>query len=77
MSLRPMYKRCPRCKREYSWNPDVGNMACPYCSFSILGSLASIVGKSGRDLDIKQEEKPASSRVAEDLAGFFGGKRKK
>ena len=31
MSMMPMYKICPRCKRRYSWNPDVGKMSCPYC----------------------------------------------
>lgn len=27
----PMYKMCPKCKRMYSWNPDVGKMYCPRC----------------------------------------------
>lgn len=31
MSIVPMYKKCLRCKRRYSWNPDVGRMGCPYC----------------------------------------------
>ena len=31
MTVMPMYKRCPKCKRRYSWNPDAGNMWCPYC----------------------------------------------
>lgn len=31
MTMVPMYKKCPRCKRRYSWNPDVGRMWCPYC----------------------------------------------
>ena len=31
MTMVPLYKKCPRCKRSYSWNPDVGRMWCPYC----------------------------------------------
>lgn len=31
MSIIPIYKICPRCKRSYSWNPDVGKVFCPYC----------------------------------------------
>ena len=32
MTMLPMYKKCPICKRTYSWNPDVGRMFCPYCT---------------------------------------------
>lgn len=31
MTMVPIYKKYPRCKRRYSWNPDVGKMRCPYC----------------------------------------------
>ncbi len=31
MTMVPIYKKCSRCKRRYSWNPDVGKMRCPYC----------------------------------------------
>lgn len=31
MTMVQMYKKCSRCKRRYSWNPDVGKMWCPYC----------------------------------------------
>ena len=31
MTIMPMFKIRPKCKREYSWNPDAGNMWCPYC----------------------------------------------
>lgn len=38
MTMVPMYKICPRCKRRYYWNPDVGKMWCPHCSsFGQLG----------------------------------------
>ncbi len=31
MTMMPVYKKCPRCNRKYSWNPDVGKMWCPNC----------------------------------------------
>lgn len=42
MTFMLMYKKCPVCKRKYSWNPDVGKMFCPYCSsFSEMGAPKS------------------------------------
>ena len=38
-ALWTMYKKCPKCKRRYSWNPDVGKMCCPYCRpFGVPGA---------------------------------------
>jgi hypothetical protein len=34
MSLLPMYKKSKICGRTYSFNPDVGQMFCPYCAKS-------------------------------------------
>lgn len=31
MTIVPMIKKCPKCHKKYSWNPDVGKMNCPYC----------------------------------------------
>jgi len=31
LTIVPMFKRCPKCKRKYLWNPDIGQMRCPYC----------------------------------------------
>ena len=31
MSLVPVYRICPKCKRIYSFNPDVGRLYCPTC----------------------------------------------
>lgn len=31
MTLMPMYKVCPFCRRRYSWNPDAMQIRCPYC----------------------------------------------
>mgnify|MGYP004498740321 CR=1 FL=1 len=40
MTIMPMFKICPKCKRRYSWNPDARNMWCPYCGpLSIVNNL--------------------------------------
>ena len=31
MSLKAEYRKCPKCKRMYPFNPDVGQMWCPHC----------------------------------------------
>lgn len=31
MTMIPLYVKCSRCKKKYSWNPDVGKMRCPRC----------------------------------------------
>ena len=31
MSLFPVYRICPKCKRINSFNPDVGRLYCPTC----------------------------------------------
>lgn len=31
MTLVPEFKICPKCKKRYSWNPDVGEIWCPKC----------------------------------------------
>lgn len=39
MTLISMYKRCPRCKKKYSWNPDTGKIMCPHCGIlSLIGT---------------------------------------
>ena len=53
MTMIPMYKRCPICKKKYSWNPDVGQMFCPNCisggtketGKEIVGKIADILSK--------------------------------
>lgn len=32
MTMMVAYKVCPKCKKRYSWNPDVGRISCPNCS---------------------------------------------
>lgn len=31
MTMGPIWKTCPKCKKKYSWNPDVGRFFCPHC----------------------------------------------
>lgn len=31
MTIKPIYKTCPICLKQYSWNPDIGQMWCPNC----------------------------------------------
>ena len=31
MSILPMYRKCIKCKKEFSMNPSVGKIRCPYC----------------------------------------------
>lgn len=31
MTILPMYKKCSACGKKYIWNPDVGQITCPYC----------------------------------------------
>ncbi len=37
MSLFPMKKKCENCHRKYPFNPDVGQIACPYCGGLNMG----------------------------------------
>jgi len=37
MSLFPMKKKCENCHRKYSFNPDIGQIACPYCGGLNMG----------------------------------------
>lgn len=40
MSIVPMYKRCPNCKRQFTYNPSVGDMGlvCPHCNKAVVKS---------------------------------------
>ena len=48
MSLLPMYKRCPNCKRQFTYNPSVGDMGlvCPHCGKAVVKSAVDKL-KSG------------------------------
>ena len=43
MTIRPEYRICPKCKRRYSWNPDVGKMWCPSCGPSLMKEGGKII----------------------------------
>jgi len=45
MSIVAEYRRCPKCGRIYSFNPDVGKFACPYCGRSAFQWLSEITKK--------------------------------
>lgn len=56
MSLLPMYKKCRKCKKKYSFNPDVGRgLSCPYCGYRPKDPMAGgqngipILGKNQKD----------------------------
>lgn len=58
MTMVPMYKKCPRCKRKYSWNPDVGKTWCPYCGLQGIPRARDLSLKK-----IKKKEKMKSRMV--------------
>lgn len=57
MTLIPVYKKCPRCKKKYSWNPDVGHMWCPDCGITSRPGAGDIPKKKklGDILGIKNK----------------------
>lgn len=50
MTMVPKYKTCSRCKRKYSWNPDVGKIWCPYCSPLGMSSTGEIPWRKIKDV---------------------------
>lgn len=40
MSMKTVMKRCPKCKKPYFWNPDVGQIECQNC-----GRLSKMINK--------------------------------
>jgi Zn finger protein HypA/HybF involved in hydrogenase expression len=52
MTLRPEYKKCPKCGKKYSWNPDVGMRFCPHCmgtGWTLDGEKKKRIGKKRND----------------------------
>ncbi|MCR5587621.1 MAG: hydrogenase maturation nickel metallochaperone HypA [Lachnospiraceae bacterium] len=43
MTLVPEYRRCKNCGKRFSFNPDVGNIMCPYCG-SLMGKKNFLSG---------------------------------
>lgn len=50
MTMMPMYKTCSKCKRKYSWNPDVGRMLCPYCGQLSVSGAEDILWRKIKDV---------------------------
>ena len=47
MTIVPMFKVCSKCKKRYSWNPDVGKIICPYCKgIGLVGEIGYKVLKN-------------------------------
>ncbi|MGN0610131.1 MAG: hypothetical protein ACI4J6_13055 [Oscillospiraceae bacterium] len=48
MSMMPMYKICPHCKRRYSYDPSTGSLGfiCPHC------------GKPTADVSVRKTKQP-------------------
>ena len=48
MSMLPMHKRCPNCKRQFTYNPSVGDLGlvCPHCKKTVVISVVN----AGKDV---------------------------
>lgn len=57
MTMMPMYKKCPVCKRKYSWNPDVGKMFCPYCASHSEMGRPKPAGKKSEENSGEEDQK--------------------
>ena len=57
MTMMPMFKICPKCKKKYSWNPDVGKMSCPRCGSLGLPGVGDIVGSTILEILMKTRKK--------------------
>lgn len=49
MSMKTVMKRCPKCKKPYFWNPDVGQIECPNC-----GRLSKMINKDGQKKSVSK-----------------------
>ena len=56
MSLFPMVRKCRKCRKTYSFNPDVGiGISCPYCGH-FPKNMLGVRRADGRDLMLLQKE---------------------
>lgn len=51
MTMVPQYKKCPICRKYYSWNPDVGDMSCPNCGKEVRKKIWESVIKLSKILN--------------------------
>lgn len=52
MSMKTVMKRCPKCKKPYFWNPDVGQIECPNC-----GRLSKMINKDEQKKSVSKLKK--------------------
>lgn len=54
MSIMPMYKRCPNCKRQFTYNPSVVDLGlvCPHCNKAVI---KSVLGEGKKVIDAIKE----------------------
>lgn len=57
MTMVPMHRKCPRCKRKYLWNPDVGKMRCPYCGSLGKAEVGEVSWKKIGDIMKSKKDK--------------------
>lgn len=40
MTMHPMFKKCPKCKRKFTYNPSVGDLGliCPHCKAPVIAT---------------------------------------
>ena len=58
MTIVRMTKKCPKCKKEYTYNPDVGKgFFCPHCG--------------GLGLSLEQEKPSDRKKIREVIKNLF------
>lgn len=50
--MKTVMKRCPKCKKPYFWNPDVGQIECPNC-----GRLSKMINKDEQKKSVSKLKK--------------------
>ena len=60
MSIVPEYRKCKKCGKLYSFNPDVGQMRCPNCYG--LGNLGKSKGIGDKIKDVFDKLSGSESR---------------
>lgn len=53
MTMIPEKRKCPSCKKIYSWNPDVGRIRCSRCGYSEFEIIDDDIVKQKADIDFK------------------------
>lgn len=56
MTIRADIRHCKKCGNIWSWNPDVGNFKCPYCTKKEMEQVKGLAGIIGLDKDNKKKK---------------------